>query len=140
MNRSLNKYFLATLGLLAITLLNTTDLRAKCIVRILDKHFLVRGSCAEVHDCINTNIKCVDLPIMFDGGGQSVDVKSRTEVSVVIGKDKFLLASDEAQAKFDEMWNKKKAKITMTELERTLAPIIQNNGTVTIKRFQEKTK
>lgn len=135
-----NKSFWVMLGLFAIPLLITTDLHARCIVGLFGRHFIVSASCAEVADCLDPDPNCVDLPIMASSGGPSVDVKSRTEASIVIGKDKFLLASDEAQAKFDAIWDKKKGKINMAKLERALAPILQKNGTVSTKRFQEKTK
>lgn len=124
-----------------LILLGTADLFARCIVGIWVgdryKHFIINTTCAEVNECLSSPPKCVDLPI---AGGCSVDVQSATEAYVVFGKEKFLLASDEAQVAFDAMWKKKKGKINSTELQRTLAPLIKKNGRISTQRISAITK
>jgi hypothetical protein len=121
------KFISFFLILVSLLLCATLEADAKCMIQIGDRYFRVpNSSCADVHEC-NPEIRCVDLPISF------VEPNSSTVVYMVAGGVKYLLASDEAQAKFEAVFKDKilhKMPIPTVHLERELKPIIAKNGII----------
>lgn len=102
---------------------------AKCVLCVGENCYVI-----QTLNCSDLVLAPSDVcrPVLRQIG---VEYHSPTEAYAVIDQKRYRLASDEAQAKFDEMLKQHKGKYERGEFERALAPVVARKGIISQARI-----
>lgn len=93
------RFFCKLLGICFILLLSAQVSHARCFVKLNGRIILVRdANCAQVNGCLQMPVQCIDLL-----GIIHIESNSSTKAFIIMGKERYELASDNETLAFNKL-------------------------------------